>query len=171
MNLDGLIIRNATKNDIEQIARIKIDGWKNAYNGIVDNSYLDNMSINEQIEKYNNRYSLKDVFVAEIESEIIAFCRVYDYDKSEFDDKEIDCEIREIYVKPDLKRMGIGSKLFDYVLTYFKGKNKKKLYLGVFEENYKSRKFYEKMGGILWKKGCLLIDQVEYPIVSYLYKL
>ena len=39
------------------------------------------------------------------------------------------------------------------------------------EDNYKSRKFYEKMGGILWKDGHLEIKGTRYPIVSYLYKL
>ena len=119
----------------------------------------------------NNSYSLKDVFVAELNNEVVGFCRVYDYDKSEFEDTEIDCEIREIYVRPDIKRMGIGSKLFNYILNYFKNKGKRKLYLGVFEDNFKSRKFYEKMGGTIWKNGYLEIEKIKYPIVSYLYGL
>ena len=146
VNLDNLIIRNATINDIKQIATIKVNGWKSAYLDIIDNSYLESMSINEQVDKYTNSYSLKNVFVAVLNNEVVGFCRVYDYDKSEFEDKKIDCEIREIYIRPDIKRMGIGSILFNYVLDYFRNRNKKKLYLGVFESNYKSRKFYEKMG-------------------------
>ena len=171
VNLDNLIIRNATINDIKQIATIKVDGWKSAYLDIIDNSYLESMSINEQVDKYTNSYSLKNVFVAELNNEVVGFCRVYDYDKSEFEDKEIDCEIREIYIRPDIKRMGIGSILFNYVLDYFRNRNKKKLYLGVFESNYKSRKFYEKMGGTLWKDGYLEINGIKYPTVSYLYEL
>ena len=171
VNLDNLIIRNATINDIKQIATIKVNGWKSAYLDIIDNSYLESMSINEQVDKYTNSYSLKNVFVAELNNEVVGFCRVYDYDKSEFEDKKIDCEIREIYIRPDIKRMGIGSILFNYILNHFKNKGKKKLYLGVFEKNYKSRKFYEKMGGTLWKGGYLEISGIKYPTVSYLYKL
>ena len=171
VDINNLIIKNAETKDIKQIAKIKVDGWKNAYIGIIDNKYLKNMSLNEQINKYTNSYSLKDIFVAELDNNIVGFCRVYDYEKSQFEDKEIDCEIREIYIRPDIKRMGIGSKLFNYVLNYFKNNNKKKLYLGVFEDNYKSRKFYEKMGGILWKNGYLEINEIKYPIVSYIYKL
>ncbi len=45
MDLNNLIIRNATTNDINKIVEIKINGWKNAYASIVDNSILDNLSM------------------------------------------------------------------------------------------------------------------------------
>lgn len=169
MNIDNINIRNANQKDIEQIATIKVSGWQHAYTDIIEKDYLDNMNISEQIDKYTNQYSLNDVFVAELDGKILGFCRVYDYDTPPFDD--IDCEIREIYVRPDIKRMGIGSKLFKYTLNLFKEKGKKKLYLGVFENNYKARNFYEKMGGNLNKKSYLEIDGIKYPTVSYFYDL
>lgn len=109
-------------SDINKISIIKVDDWKSAYIDIIENDYLNRMSLNEQIDKYNNSYSLKDVFVAELNNEIVGFCRVYDYNNPEFEDTEIDCEIKEIYVRPDMKRMVIGSKLFNFVLNYFKTK-------------------------------------------------
>ena len=170
MNIKNVIIRNATQNDIYQIVKIKINGWKETYVDIIDNNYLNNISLNDQISKYTSSYSLENIFVAELNNEIVGFCRVYDYEEAQYDG-EIDCEIREIYVRSDIKRMGIGSKLFIHVLKYFKDKNKSKLYLGVFEENYKSRNFYEKMGGIFFKKDFLEIGGKQYPTVSYIYEL
>ena len=171
MNLDNLNIRNATKDDVDQVISIKVNGWQSAYTDIIDNDVLNNMSEDKERNAYANKYSLDDVFVAEINGDIVGFCRIYDYKESPYDDKEIDCEIREIYVNTEMKRMGIGSKLFSYVLNYLKNKGKRKLYLGVFENNYKSRKFYEKMGGTLGKKASLEINGKEYPIVSYIYYL
>lgn len=43
-------IRKAKLNDIESIAIIKVMGWQIAYRGIVDDEYLNSMSISEQIE-------------------------------------------------------------------------------------------------------------------------
>ncbi len=171
MQYENIIIRKANQSDIEQIAAIKIKGWKTAYEDMIDKEILDNMDIKKEIENYTNRYSLDNVFVADNNGEILGFCRVYDYDDSPYEDKEIDCEIREIYVRPDIKRMGIGSKIFNYVFQYFKQKNKNKLYLGVFEHHYKSRNFYEKMGGILGKKDNLEIKGKYYSTVSYTYNL
>ncbi len=158
MDLDNLIIRNATINDIDRIAKIKVDGWKNTYSNIIDSSVLNNLAIAKEKESYLNKYSLNDVFVVENNEDILGFCRVYDYEESPYEDKDIDCEIREIYVRTDLKRMGIGGKLFTFILIHFKNKGKNKLYLGVFEDNYNSRKFYEKMGGSLYKKDSLTIN-------------
>lgn len=171
MQYENIIMRKAETNDIEEIANIKVDGWKTAYDGLIDSEILDAMDINMEIDSYANHYSLDNVFVAESNDEILGFCRVYDYDDSPYEDKEIDCEIREIYVRPDIKRMGIGSKIFNYVLKYFKQKGKTKLYLGVFEDNYKSRSFYEKMGGVLGKKDSLMIKGKSYSTVSYTYNL
>ena len=166
----NIIIRQAQSKDIESIAMIKVEGWKNAYKGLIDDEYLSSMSVNEQIKVINN-YSLDTIFVAENGDEILGFCRFYDYDKPVYEDEEIDCEIREIYVKPDMKRMGIGSNLFAYTMDYFQKKDKKKLYLGCFKDNHTARKFYEKMGGIPQAGKDLEIGEKHYPTVSYIYDL
>lgn len=163
-------IRQTCLDDIESIARIKVEGWQRAYKGIIDDEYLSSMSVNEQIKVINN-YSLDTVFVAVKGNEVLGFCRFYDYDKPVYEDKEIDCEIREIYVKPDIKRQGIGSKLFIHTMNYFLQKGKSKLYLGCFKENYSARKFYEKMGGISQAGKDLEIGGKYYPTVSYIYDL
>lgn len=164
-------IRKATYSDIKEIANIKVTGWQNAYRGIVPDEYLNNMSHSEQIEKYSTTYSLDTIFVAVKDKEILGFCRFYSYDIPVYDDLEVDCEIREIYVRTDVKRMGIGSQLFKYTLEYLKKKGKTELYLGVFKENYNSRRFYEKMGGSVGKEDVLEIENIQYPIITYTYIL
>lgn len=170
MQLNNFKIRKACLNDIESIARIKVEGWQNAYKGIIDDEYLMSMSVSEQINAIRS-YLLYTIFVAENERGIIAFCRFYDYDKPVYEDKEIDCEIREIYVKPDIKRQGIGSNLFVHTMNYFLQNGKKKLYLGCFKDNLNARKFYEKMGGIPQAGKDLKIGGIYYPTVSYIYDL
>lgn len=41
--MQDIIIRNATIEDVERIADIKIEGWQTAYRGIIDDDFLDNM--------------------------------------------------------------------------------------------------------------------------------
>lgn len=170
MKLNNIIIRRALLNDIEAIAEIKAEGWKIAYKGIIDDEALISISPAQQTETYKS-YSLENMFVAEKDGEIFGFCRVYDYDSPVYEDTEIDCEIREIYVKPNMKRMGIGSELFCYTLNHFKQKGRKKLCLGCFKENTDSRRFYEKMGGVVGEGKDINVFGKNYRTVSYVYNL
>ena len=51
IKVQDIIIRNATIEDIEKIADIKIEGWQTAYRGIIDDDFLDNMDRKKEIEK------------------------------------------------------------------------------------------------------------------------
>ena len=158
MNFNNIKIRQAQLNDLKSIAEIKVTGWKSAYQGIIADKYLNSMSVSEQMDRLKS-YSLETVFIAEKDNKILGFCRIYDYDKSVYEDKEIDCEIREIYVNPNIKRMGIGSRLFHYILEYFKEKGKKNLYIGCLEDNHNARKFYEKWAEFLKREKILKLEE------------
>ena len=53
MNIDQekLIIRNAISDDARQIAEIIVEDWKIAYKGIIDNDYLDSLSVEERYQR------------------------------------------------------------------------------------------------------------------------
>jgi len=81
INLD-IIIRSATIDDAEKVARIKIEGLQTAYRGIIDDSFLNSMDINEEIEKRkNNIENGVDIIVAELNNEIVGFCLYRNYIK------------------------------------------------------------------------------------------
>ena len=166
MTFENILIRAAEARDAESIAKIKVTGWQTAYRGIVDDAYLRSMSILEQSELFKNVYSPNTVFIAEADNEILGFCRF-----RICENEEIDCEIRELYVRPDLKRMGIGSKLFAHTLNHLIQKGMKKLYLGCFLENIGAKRFYEKAGGKAEGKSTYEINGKIYDIQSYIFDL
>lgn len=160
------MIRTANSDDIKQIADIKIRGWQQAYKSIIDINYLNNMTIESQIDNYSNHYDLNNIVVAETDNKIVGFCRFCFIQNS-----DIDCEIREIYVEPTLKRTGIGSMLFDYTKSLLKSKGNKMLTVGVFTDNSNARRFYEKMGGKISENKTMVIENVPYNITAYLWNL
>ena len=120
-----IIIRKARNEDAEAIANIKISGWRTAYKGIIEDDFLDNMNINEEIEKRKNNIEKgADIIVAELDNEIVGFCLYRDYIKNQEDNLDADCEISSLYVKSELKRKGIGKKLMNYVIDDLKSKRK-----------------------------------------------
>ena len=85
--------------------------------------------------------------VAELDNQVVGFCRYVDNNTFSPTIEEADCELTVIYVKPNLKGLGIGSKLFEYVLNEFFKLNKNLMVLWCFKDNEPTIKFYEKMGG------------------------
>lgn len=82
---------------------------------------------------------------------------------------EVDGEICAIYVKPELKRNGIGRELFKYVFNEFRKNCNKKIILWCLKENYPSRAFYERMGGVLCGENLITKGGKEYKEVGFKY--
>ena len=107
---NDIIIRKAYIEDLKEVANIAVSGWKEAYRGIIEEEYLNNMSVEETYQKIKGGYQENKYIVAELKSEIVGFCRyTSNYSKS---DENADGEIIALYVKPELKYNGIGTKMF-----------------------------------------------------------
>ena len=47
---NGIIIRSAERDDVRQIAEICVEDWQTAYRGIIDDGFLDSMSVDGRYE-------------------------------------------------------------------------------------------------------------------------
>lgn len=165
-----MIIRNIEESDIPEVVDIQIEGWREAYKGIIENEYLESMNREERINKRKKDYKKGFFIVVEIDSEIVGFCRYYS-DVFSNDGEGYDCELMALYVKPTLKQQGIGTKMFNYVKEDLKKQGKQKMILWCLKENYSSRKFYEKMGGKIVAEHDIKIGNKKYPEVGFGYEL
>ncbi len=157
--MENIIIRNIEEKDIPNVVDIQIDGWKSAYKGIVDDNILKSMNRNERIAKRKNDYKENGFIVAELNNQVVGFCRYIDSNKFTQDIPNIDCELLALYVKPKLKYNGIGTRLFQFVINDFKSKNKNKMILWCLKDNESSKKFYIKMGGKIIKERAIEIGK------------
>lgn len=169
--MENLIIRNIEENDISSVVDIQVEGWKSAYKGIVDDNVLNSMNRNERIEKRRNDYKENGFIVAELNNQAVGFCRYIDSNKFTQDILGIDCELLALYVKPNLKYNGIGTRLFQFVINEFKRKNKTKMILWCLKDNEPSKKFYTKMGGKIIKERKIEIGKKEYLEVGFEYNI
>ena len=168
-----IIIRNVRKEDLPSVVDIKITGWQSAYKGIVDDTYLNNLSNEREtrIAKMEKNYMTNGFIVAEVNGEVVGFCR-YMFDNNFSPEVEnIDCELGAIYVRPDLKCSGIGTKMFNYVVSEFKKNNKTKMVLWCLKDNEPSKKFYTKMGGKIVKEKNVDIGDKQYKECCFEYDI
>lgn len=169
--MENIIIRNVKKEDIPGVVDIQISGWQTAYKGIINDSFLNSMNREERIKQRNEDYHKGGFIVAELDKEIIGFCRFTDSNRFSPETPEADCELSGLYVKPNLKNNGIGTKMFQYVLKEFKKQNKTKMIIWCLKDNFPSRNFYEKMGGKVIKERTIAIGNKDYMEVGFEYNI
>ena len=170
--MENIIIRRARVEDAEKIANIKVDGWKTAYKGIIDDDFLKSMDVKKEAERRRNIIENgANIIVAELEGEVIGFCIYRDHIENKEKYPNADCEISALYVTSKLKRNGIGRKLMLYVIELLKSKNKKRMILGCLKDNFPARVFYEKMGGKVFDYDELECGDKSYTLAMYGYDI
>ena len=169
--MKNVIIRNVKKEDLRAVSEIVVRGWKTAYKGIIDNEYLESLKVEDNYQKRLKDYNENGFVVAELNGEIVGFCRYTLENLFSKELTEIDGEISALYVKPELKRNGIGRKLVEYVFNEFKKNGNENIVLWCLKENYPSRAFYEKMGGVLCGESTINRGGKEYKEVGYRYEI
>ncbi len=167
--MENIIIRNIKRKDIFEVVDIQINGWKTAYKGIVDDEYLQAMNREEKIKKREQDYMQNGFIVAELNKKVVGFCRYIDNNSFSKEIQEADCELLALYVAPNLKYRGIGTKLFQYVTQEFKNKGRTKMILWCLKDNEPSKKFYTKMGGKIIKEREISIGENDYKEVCFAY--
>ena len=163
MNSD-ITIRKAEKEDVRQIAEILVEDWKTAYRGIIDDAFLDSMSVDQRYEIEIKRY--QKYVVASDGNEILGYAWL-----EMTGDEAADCEIIALYVRYAKRKNGIGKLLLQYAVKSFKESGKKRMIIWCLKENYESRRFYEKVGGKEFRTGSHNWGGKEYEMVSYLYEI
>ena len=161
---ENMIIRRAAEDDVWQIADILVEDWKTAYRGIIDSEYLDSMSVEERYRRELSRYRIYRVAAAE--KEILGFTW-----NEMTDDEDSDCEIIALYVRYGKRKSGIGRALFHDSVDIFRAAGRKNMIIWCLRDNAEARKFYEKMGGTVYKTGTHPWGSREYDMISYLYQL
>lgn len=168
---DLITIRKVKIEDLMQVAEIVTKSWQTAYRGIIDDEYLDSLSVEKNYKKRLNDYNENEFIVAIQDKEVVGFCR-YGTD-IEYKEKygNIDCEIYALYVKPENKRKGVGKALMTYVKDDFYKRGYAHMILWCLKDNHPARAFYEKMGGKYCYDGIISRGGKEYSQVGFVYDL
>ena len=162
-------IRNLTANDVLGVAQIKVDGWRTAYKGIMDDEFLNSLDVETQAQQFAECVGSNNFIVAILNGEVVGFCRfIYDNSLSPNIDYA-DCELTAIYVRPDLKNQGIGTRMFKEVVKRFKDKNKTTMILWCLADNVNSVEFYKHMGGEIKEERMVDVGDKQYKEVGIVY--
>ena len=161
---NGIVVRKAEKEDVRQIAEILVEDWKTAYRGIMDDAFLDAMTVENRYEIELRRF--EKLIVAADGDTVLGYAW-----PEEADEAPADCEVIALYVRYAQRKNGIGKLLMEYAFSRFREAGKKCMIVWCLKENHESRKFYEKLGGKEFRTGSHNWGGRDYEMISYLYDL
>ncbi|MFJ3616860.1 GNAT family N-acetyltransferase [Streptomyces iakyrus] len=138
-----------TLGDCDRVAEIRVGGWRSAYRGLVPQSYLDRLSVEEDAERRRTYLaqgdgSIVNLVAEDTGGEIVGWACHGPYREGEV--RTEDAELYAIYVHPDRKGRGVGRALLAESVARCSAAGHGRLLLWVLKENDRARRFYERAG-------------------------
>ena len=184
---DALTIRPATPNDAQAIARIRVQGWRFAYQGLISQDYLDSLSVAKDTERMRGYLSQlpqnsppsrsapvqssdgekRSFMLAVRDDAVLGFCRFSaapdNADRAEraTPGGTMNGRLHSLYIDPETLGQGIGHALMSHALSTFAAWGCERATLWVLEGNSRAISFYERQG---WRcTGATKVDQSFGP--------
>ncbi|TLS49808.1 GNAT family N-acetyltransferase [Paenibacillus antri] len=155
-------IREANLQDVEGIAHVHLLSWRETYSGIISESYLSNLSIEQRkknwIWTFNNLNINEFICVAEdLNGRIVGFSNSGKNRNTEY---EHEGEIYAIYLLKEYQNKGIGRMLFDFSVRRLRSSGYKSMMLWVLKDN-PTLGFYKSFGGTVMGEKMIKIGEQE----------
>ena len=181
---DAFTIRPAAPNDAQAVARIRVLGWRFAYQGLVPQGYLDSLNVAEDTERMcgylsqlpqnlppNNLASVqgssddekRSFMLAARGDAVLGFCCFsatpdkIDRAETAIPGETINGRLHSLYIDPDTLGQGVGHALMSHALSTFAAWGCERANLWVLEGNSRAISFYERQG---WHRtGATKVDR------------
>jgi GNAT superfamily N-acetyltransferase len=149
-----VVVRAPAPVDVARIARINVETWRAAYDGIVPSAYLDGLDIAKFEERWLDRVSTEQpgisILVAEVDDALSSYVVVGPYRTQEDADPDEDmsgwAEFYAIYTDPVLQGRGAGRAVHDAAIALLRDEGYERVALWVLTENTASRRWYAARG-------------------------
>ncbi|GAA2761331.1 GNAT family N-acetyltransferase [Streptomyces paradoxus] len=147
--MSGLRIREMTLADCDRVAEIRVGGWRSAYQGLIPQSYLDGLSVEEDAERRRTRLTQGDGSVVNLVAEdaggeLVGWACHGPYREGEV--LTSDAELYAIYVHPRHVGQGAGRALLARAVAGCAAAGHGRVLLWVLKGNDRARRFYERAG-------------------------
>ena len=164
----GIVIRRAAPRDAEAIARVRIDGWRTSYRGLIPAAYLDGMQVDASTALWDKILTAgpnpASVFVAAHGDEVIGFAAGSMLAEPKFG---LNAELTAVYLRREFQRVGLGRRLIAAVVDAQRALGATGMIVWVIAANKPARAFYEALGAELLVEQAFQWDGMDLKEAGY----
>jgi ribosomal protein S18 acetylase RimI-like enzyme len=165
-----LIVRPATWNDVEGMARVSVDTWRLTYKDILPAAYLERMQVHRHENQRSRLMHAPGVrhFVAVEPSagEVVGFAAC----GPTRGEKAASGEVYELYVQNGFQGRGLGRRLFRAAQDRLARDGHEAMIVWVLDQN-PNFGFYPRMGGWRHARKTIGVGGAAVPETSYVWRL
>ncbi|MFC4171879.1 GNAT family N-acetyltransferase [Microvirga sp. GCM10011540] len=167
-----VIVRDGREADVEGIARVHVQGWRESYGDFLSPEALAGLSVEERAQMWRSILATPDpkgkLLVAEAPGgEIVGFARGGPVGPKGADLLGTETEIFAIYLLDRVKRQGIGRRLMAGIFGHLAEQGFGSTGLWVLRDNLPARRFYEALGGVAGREQSFDLRGQEVTEVAY----
>jgi L-amino acid N-acyltransferase YncA len=162
------MIRRATPADVDSIARVHAQAWRESYSALMPQGAIDARSVETRANQWRGTLAGPDgptfVYVAEQDG---AICGFGSAGKIRWTGLSTGSEVSALYLLDAVKPRGIGRAIFGRLLGELAARGFTSTGLWVLTQNAPARRFYEALGGRsgetrVERRGEYVLDEIAY---------
>ncbi|MFT3987474.1 GNAT family N-acetyltransferase [Aestuariivirga sp.] len=148
-----ILFRTPQFAEAEEMARLHIACWREAYRGIVPEDALEKANVSERTSMWLQRLADSAVFVLAAYDDDIPVGFIMAGPNRDPAVPLADGQIGVLYILKSHYRLGLGRALMGKAAGWWLGQGGTSLGLGVLSENARAMAFYTRMGGRIIRTG------------------
>ena len=169
-----MIIRQAKRSDIQQMAKVQVNSWNTTYRGLLPDDIIDSRTVESRSKNMSTHWKgfegdevTRIIIVAETEKkEIVGFVAGGDIFVKGL---PYDSECYAIYIIKEYQGKGIGALLMKKLAEFLLSIYYISMIIWVLEKNPACR-FYEKIGGVVKERKIDKYGEEEFNLVGYVWE-
>jgi GNAT superfamily N-acetyltransferase len=160
------MIRPATVDDAQEIARVHVASWRSTYQELLPGEFLDSLSEAGYTERWTRFIDggSSRIYVIEHDGELVGFASG---GRERAGEAGYSGELYAIYVLDAFQRHGYGRELVRTVVAALRDMGLDDMIIWVLRDNQPARRFYERLGGVYVRTQPITIGSATLEEVSY----
>ena len=160
------MVRSATIDDAQAIARVHVASWHSTYAVLLPSDFLESLNETDYAERWRRliREGASCVYVVEHADEVVGFASG---GRERAGETGYEGELYAIYVLDDHQHRGYGRELLRAVIAGLREMGLEDMIIWVLRDNRNARGFYERLGGVYVRTQPITLGSATLEEVSY----